>query len=192
MRVVAGLARGRPLITPKGTDVRPTTDRVREAVFNALHSLGVIDSATVLDLFAGSGALGIEALSRGAGHAVFVERDAGARRAISTNLERTGLAPHADIVAGTAESFVSGGPVAPFDLALLDPPYAYDGWDDLLGRVQAGVVVVETDRELDLGPRWRVVRTKWYGSTLVVIAEARDVPDGVADTSPAPAAPVPP
>ena len=73
MRVVAGTARGRRLVAPAGRDTRPTSDRVRESIFNALHSLGAVEGATVVDLFAGSGALGIEALSRGAAHCTFVE-----------------------------------------------------------------------------------------------------------------------
>jgi len=143
---------------------------VREAVFNALTSLDAVAGASVLDLFAGTGALGIEALSRGAAHATFVERDARARSVVQRNVEHAGVATAATIVGGTAEQFlVTAGA---FDLALLDPPYAFDGWADLLSGLDAEVIVVETDRELDLGPRWEVVRPKWYGSTLVVIARA--------------------
>lgn len=171
MRVVAGSARGRPLLAPPGRDTRPTTDRVREAVFNALTSLDAIEGATVLDLFAGTGALGIEALSRGAAAADFVERDAGARRVLQANLAATDLADRARVHGGTAESFLAGAP-GPYDLVLLDPPYAYDQWEALLAALTARLVVVESDRALDLGPRWEVVRTKWYGSTLVVLARA--------------------
>jgi 16S rRNA (guanine966-N2)-methyltransferase len=173
VRVVAGSARGRRLVAPDGRDVRPTTDRVREAVFNALGSLGAVDGARVLDLFAGSGALGIEALSRGAAHATFVERDRRARQTVDRNLATAGLADRATVVAEAAEPFlarVAGGP--PFDLALLDPPYAYDAWDTLLGALRAAVVVVESDREVALPDGWQVVRSKGYGSTLVVIARS--------------------
>ncbi len=171
MRVVAGSARGRPLEAPPGREVRPTTDRVREALFNALASLDVVTGADVLDLFAGTGALGIEALSRGAAHTTFVERDARARAIVQRNLDATGLGAAATVVGGTAQRFVETT-TAHFDLALLDPPYAFADWDELLARVDADIVVVETDREIDLGPRWEVVRPKWYGSTLVVIARA--------------------
>jgi 16S rRNA (guanine966-N2)-methyltransferase len=171
VRVVAGSARGRPLVAPAGRDTRPTTDRVREAVFNALTSLDAVDGATVLDLFAGTGALGIEALSRGASRADFVERDAGARRLVQQNLAATGLADRARVHAGTAEAYLAGGPPA-VDLALLDPPYAYTAWTALLDALPADVAVIETDRDLDLGSRWEVVRTKWYGSTLVLLARA--------------------
>jgi 16S rRNA (guanine966-N2)-methyltransferase len=169
VRVVAGVARGRRLVAPPGTDVRPTTDRVREAIFNALTSLRAVRGATVVDLFAGSGALGIEALSRGAAAVTFVERDAAALRAIRTNLEGTGLAgPAATVVRADAVRWLDGA--APFDLALLDPPYAFDGWPDLLARLPAGVAVVESDREVDLGDGWRTTRSKRYGTTVVTIA----------------------
>ncbi|HKY17042.1 MAG TPA: RsmD family RNA methyltransferase, partial [Microthrixaceae bacterium] len=88
MRVVAGSARGIQLSAPRGLAVRPTSDRVKEATFNALASMGVLVDATVLDLFAGSGALGIEALSRGAAHVTFVDSAAASLRAIEANLDR--------------------------------------------------------------------------------------------------------
>ena len=86
MRVVAGRLGGRRLVAPEGRDTRPTTDRVREAVFNALGSAGLIDGALVADLYAGSGALGIEAISRGAAHCIFVETDRAAVAALETNI----------------------------------------------------------------------------------------------------------
>jgi len=144
---------------------------VREAVFNALVSLDVVDGATVLDLFAGSGALGIEALSRGASAATFVERDARARASIDENLRATGLADRATVVAGTAEQALERfEDTAVVDLALLDPPYDYAGWPELLGRLRARTVVIESDRDVALPDDWQVVRAKGYGSTLIVIA----------------------
>ncbi len=92
MRIVAGELRGRRLVAPGGDATRPTTDRVREAIFNALGSLGVVDGALVVDLYAGSGALGFEALSRGAEHCTFVERDRAALSAIEANRAELGLA----------------------------------------------------------------------------------------------------
>jgi 16S rRNA (guanine966-N2)-methyltransferase len=171
VRVVAGSARGRRLEAPEGREVRPTTDRVREALFNALVSLDAVADATVLDLFAGSGALGIEALSRGAAAATFVERDARARASIDENLRTTGLADRATVVAGSAEQALDRFDGAPaVDLALLDPPYDYAGWPELLARLRARTVVVESDREVPLPGDWQVVRAKGYGSTLIVIA----------------------
>src|SRR5258706_10039093 len=106
MRVVAGTAGGLRLVTPTGHTVRPTSDRAREATFNALESLGAVESARVLDLFAGSGAMGIEALSRGAAHATFVDHDPQARDAVRRNLETTRLADDALIVAADAFAYI--------------------------------------------------------------------------------------
>jgi 16S rRNA (guanine966-N2)-methyltransferase len=178
MRVVAGTARGRRLEAPAGRETRPTTDRVREALFNALGSLDVVEGADVLDLFAGTGALGIEALSRGAASVTFVERDRAARALVARNLAATGLAGRAEVHAGPAERFAADQAAAGrrWDLALLDPPYAYDGWDDLLAVLPADVAVIESDREVAVGPAWRVVRAKRYGTTLVAVARAVSSP----------------
>jgi 16S rRNA (guanine966-N2)-methyltransferase len=172
MRVISGTARGRRLVAPETSATRPTPDRVREATFNALGSLGVVQDATVLDLFAGSGAMGIEALSRGASRATFVDEDAAARRAIEANLATCGLAHAAEVVASTAERFVAGaGRARTWDLALLDPPYDYDGWPELLLDLPARVVVLEGPRAVDPPFGWDVIRAKRYGRTHVVIAE---------------------
>ena len=108
MRVISGAARGRKLVAPEGPSTRPTPDRVREATFNALGSLGAVVDATVLDLFAGSGALGIEALSRGAAHVTFVDQDRAARPAVEANLTTTGLAAQATVVASPVDRFLRG------------------------------------------------------------------------------------
>jgi 16S rRNA (guanine966-N2)-methyltransferase len=141
---------------------------VREATFNALHSLGAVEGATVLDLFAGSGAMGIEALSRGATHATFVDDDPKALAVVRRNLDATGLADRATVVRGDAARY-EGGPV---DLAILDPPYATDddAWAALLSGLDAGVAVVESDREVPLPPPWSIHRLRRYGSTVVVLA----------------------
>jgi 16S rRNA (guanine966-N2)-methyltransferase len=175
LRVVAGSARGLRLDAPPGAATRPTTDRVREATFNALASLGALEAADVLDLFAGSGALGIEALSRGARAATFVERDEAARAAIRTNLERTGLQDRATVLAVAAERAVADAAAREhtYDLVLLDPPYAFDGWDDLLRGLAAvvagGLVVAESDHEVTTLPGWVAVRQRRYGTTVVGI-----------------------
>jgi 16S rRNA (guanine966-N2)-methyltransferase len=137
-------------------------------MFNSLHSLDGLEGATVLDLFAGSGALGIEALSRGASHATFVDRDRHALEAVRANLEATGLADDAIVRQADAMTF----PVEAFDLALLDPPYSFDDaqWTELLGRVDADLVVIESNRAVILPDRWQVLRSKKYGSTVVTIA----------------------
>ncbi len=168
MRVVAGSARGRRLVAPPGRAVRPTPDRVREAVFNALGSLGTVRGAVVLDLFAGSGALGIEALSRGAARATFVDDDPAALRSVRANLAATGLARSATVVAADGRRW-SAATAEHFDLALADPPYAFDRWDDLLAVVPADLVVAESDRALDATGSWTVLRRKAYGTTVVTI-----------------------
>lgn len=173
MRVVGGTARGRKLVAPPGRQTRPTTDRVREAVFNALWSRGVLDDAEVVDLFAGSGALGVEALSRGAAHATFVDTDAAARSAIKRNLETCGFSDRARVVAEPVERFLErssrDGDGARLDLALCDPPYAFDRWDDLLAALPrpAPLVVIESGGPVDAPKGWDTVREARYGSTWV-------------------------
>ena len=145
---------------------------MREAIFNALHSAGAVDGARVLDLFAGSGALGIEALSRGAGEAVLVDHDTQAVATIRENVAATGV-EGATVVRSDALAYLRSAP-GHFDLALLDPPYAFDAWEAVLGALDATVVVVESDRELDLGERWEVHRVKRYGDTVVAHARRND------------------
>ena len=130
-RIVAGSARGRRLRTPTGQRTRPTADRVREALFSALESaLGSLEGLRVLDLYAGSGAVGLEALSRGAGHTLLVEADARAARVIRDNVRTLGL-PGAEVRAGKAEQIVRTAPPSePYDLVFLDPPYVVPD-DDL-------------------------------------------------------------
>ena len=165
MRVVAGQARGRRLVSPRGSDTRPTSDRAREAIFNALRSVDAISGARVADLFAGSGALGIEALSRGAASCVFVERDPAALAVIEENLERTGVAG-ATVVRADVMRWVAGR-MPPLDLVLADPPYAFEEWPALLDAIAAPLVVTESDREIDPGTAWLITRSKRYGGTVV-------------------------
>ncbi|MFI6092687.1 16S rRNA (guanine(966)-N(2))-methyltransferase RsmD [Streptomyces sp. NPDC051218] len=130
-RVIAGVAGGRRLAVPPGNGTRPTTDRAREGLFSTWQALqGTLDGARVLDLYAGSGAIGLEALSRGAGHALLVEADARAVRTVRENVKSIGL-PGAEVRAGKATQIIQGGaPTTPYDLVFLDPPYA-DTDDDL-------------------------------------------------------------
>jgi 16S rRNA (guanine966-N2)-methyltransferase len=168
MRVVSGTAKGRKLVAPAGQGTRPTSDRVREAVFSMLASLGAIDDATVVDLFAGSGALGVEALSWGAAHATFVERERDAVAAIEANLEATRLGDRGTIIRGDA-SAMSGV----FDVAFIDPPYEFDAWPALLDRLDAQVAVIESNREVDVGTKWLVNKVRRYGSTVVTLAQRK-------------------
>lgn len=171
MRIVAGELRGRLIEAPPGRDTRPTTDKVREAVFNALGSLDVVRDAVVADLYAGSGALGIEALSRGAAEVVFVERDRAALRVLRANLENLGLADRARVQHG--DVLALAGRVSA-DLVLADPPYEFEAWGELLAKLDAGFVVAESGRSLeDLSDQdgWRSVRAKRYGRTWVTFFE---------------------
>jgi 16S rRNA (guanine966-N2)-methyltransferase len=181
MRVVAGELRGRRIEAPPGLDTRPTTDMVREATFNALNSLDLVRDATVADLFAGSGAIGIEALSRGAAHCTFIERDRTALRTLRDNLAELGLDDRSKVVPGDA--MVLGGALD-VDIVLADPPYDFDRWPDLLATTKASFVVAESGRPLDrLDPEsipgWVATRTKRYGRTWVTFFERSD--DGAGD-----------
>lgn len=132
-RIIAGSAGGRRIATPEGASTRPTSERVREALFSRLDHLGVLDGARVLDLYAGSGALGLEALSRGATSAVLVEAARGAADVARRNV-RT-LRFDATVVADTVERALAGPATrGPFDLVFIDPPY------DLTGEALAGVL----------------------------------------------------
>ncbi|MDQ1439072.1 MAG: rRNA (guanine966-N2)-methyltransferase [Acidimicrobiaceae bacterium] len=165
MRVVGGSARGRRLTAPPGNHTRPTSDRVRESVFNMLASLDAVQGASVADLFAGSGAMGIEALSRGAASAVFVDHDTAAVAVVKANLTALGFAGQVrrDDVLRWAQT------AAPVDLAIVDPPYSFEAWPDLLAVLPAGLAVLESDRPVDPGPGWEVLRSKRYGGTVVVL-----------------------
>lgn len=183
MRVVGGLHRGRPLRAPRGRATRPTSDRVREAVFDVLASMDALEGASVLDLFAGSGALGIECLSRGAASAVLVDDAPEAIAAIRQNLAVLGAdAPRATVVRSDVLAYVGGAP--PFDLVLADPPYGYGRWAELLGRLagRAGLLVAETGTEKAGSPwtpgrGWETVKVKRYGSTVVCIARPNPAHD---------------
>ncbi|MFF7310015.1 16S rRNA (guanine(966)-N(2))-methyltransferase RsmD [Streptomyces sp. NPDC008137] len=131
-RVIAGRAGGRRLAVPPGTGTRPTSDRAREGLFSTWQSLlgGPLEGERVLDLYAGSGAVGLEALSRGASHTLLVEADARATRTVRENVKSLGL-PGAEVRSGKAEQIIRAShPGDPYDLVFLDPPYAVTD-DDL-------------------------------------------------------------
>ena len=177
MRVIAGTARGRRLEAPPGPGTRPTSDRVREAVFDMLSAMDRVEGARVLDLFAGSGALGIECLSRGAESAVLVDRDPAAVATIRRNLVVLGEdAARATVVQADAGGYVAGA--GRFDLVLADPPYEYEGWSRLLERLAgvADLLVAETGwdkggSQWSPGPGWETVKVRRYGGTVVSIAQ---------------------
>lgn len=162
--MVAGELRGRKLAAPVGEATRPTTDKVREAVFNALTSLDVIVDARVADLFAGSGALGIEALSRGAAHCTFVERDRAALEAIDENLAVLGLRDRSRVRVGDAVALARS---VDAELVFADPPYDFVAWPRLLDGIRADLVVAEAPAAVEAADGWEVGRAKRYGRTWV-------------------------
>jgi 16S rRNA (guanine966-N2)-methyltransferase len=169
IRVVSGEFGGRKLVVPDGLATRPTTDKVRQAVFNSLDSAGLIDGAAVADLFAGSGALGIEALSRGAATCVFVERDRAALQALRANIAALGLAQRATVVTSDVPAWVPA--LRSIDLALVDPPYEFDAWDRLLTTLQVPYVVAEAAHEIEPPLGWAALKSRRYGRTWVTQLE---------------------
>ena len=169
VRVIGGRSRGRKLAAPPPADVRPTSDRVRESIFDILGSLGGVDGLVVADLFCGTGALGIEALSRGAASVAFVDHSAAALAAVTANLAAVGLAD-APVQVTRAElpEWLDAAPR--FDLALCDPPYAFDQWDELLGRLRADLAVLESGDPVPVPDSWVVAKSRRYGGTLVTVA----------------------
>ena len=174
MRIVAGSRKGATIFAPNGLDTRPTGDRVREAAFDLI---GSVDGANVLDLFAGSGALGLEALSRGAARATFVEQDEAAARMIVRNLEKLRL-QGAVVLRDDARRKLAADAAAGnrYDLVLVDPPYGrYSDLemtlDDLLPPVLSdqGLLVVETDGRTQPALSLEQVTSRRYGSTRVTV-----------------------
>ncbi len=165
-------------MAPDGTSTRPTTDRVREAIFNSLGSAGLLDGALVADLFAGSGAIGIEALSRGADRCVFVERDRAALHALNDNLDALDLRDRSKVLASDAMSVAA---TIDADIIFADPPYDFDAWAELLGRVTADVVIAESGSTVAAPHGWEVTREKKYGRTRVTFLERVDAAAGEAD-----------
>src|SRR5262245_10490561 len=182
MRIVAGQLRGRPLAAPEGGLTRPTSDRVREAVFNILEH-GIPDFAfagiRVLDLFAGTGALGLEALSRGAAFCLFVEEDAAARGLIRRNIEALGLTGVTKVFRRNATDLGAAGSRGGFGLAFLDPPYEQGLAERALASAAAGgwlapgaVAIVEESRRavIALPQCYSAMEQRIWGDTQAVFA----------------------
>jgi 16S rRNA (guanine966-N2)-methyltransferase len=163
MRIISGQWRSRPVVAPKGDTTRPTADRTRETLFSMLASrLGSFEGLAVLDLFAGSGALGLEALSRGAASCTFVEHDAAALKALETNIEKLGAKAQSDIRRSSVLSL--GSAIKPFDVILMDPPYASGAGSvalDKLGRLgwfaPSAWISIETSNKEDIDVKGFVI-----------------------------------
>ena len=171
MRVITGSARGRRLKTPDNYDIRPTTDNVKESVFNILQF--DVEGRRVLDLFAGTGQLGIEALSRGAASAVFIDRDRAAVQIVKDNLKTCGL--EGTVLCTDAISYLNS--CGRFDLIFIDPPYDSGLYDEVLQTIKAvdrlsegGIMVVEARRETplpDMEAPYRKLREYRYGKVKI-------------------------
>jgi 16S rRNA (guanine966-N2)-methyltransferase len=176
MRIIAGERKGHTIFAPKGLETRPTSDRVRENVFNIVAPW--VEGARVLDLYAGSGAMGLEALSRGAASAVFVEAEPQAIRAIERNLDKLRLTgarvARLDAITGLAQEAASG---RKYDLVLADPPYSMTDYDALarylpLVLSEDGLVVLESSAKTEPELAGLAVHsTRKYGSTRVTVFE---------------------
>ncbi|CAL9289835.1 16S rRNA (guanine(966)-N(2))-methyltransferase RsmD [Streptomyces sp. R02] len=193
-RVIAGAAGGRRLAVPPGQGTRPTSDRAREGLLSTWQSLlgGPLDGERVLDLYAGSGAVGLEALSRGAGHVLLVESDARAVRTVRENVKALGL-PGAEVRSGKAEQIVrTAPPEQPYDVVFLDPPYAVPDADlrEILLTLRSGgwladdaLVTVERSTrggEFTWPPGFEALRARrygegtfWYGRAASTCEDAR-------------------
>ena len=185
MRIVAGRFRGAALDTPKSYDIRPTSDRVREAIFNILaHGLGVsLEGARVLDLFAGTGAMGLEALSRGAAYVLFVEDNAEARGLIRRNVETLGATGTTRIYRRDATKPGGPGTLRPFDVLFADPPYGKGLAEKALAAAAAGgwlnpgaIAVVEerADVAFSAPGGFVLADTRTYGDTAVYFLRLQD------------------
>lgn len=176
MRIVAGEFRGRSLATPKSNDIRPTTDRARESLFNILsHSYpGALDDTRVLDLFAGTGALGLEALSRGCRQALFVEQGVEGRGILRVNIEALGLQGRAKIFRRDAIDLGPVGTMEPFQLVFADPPYGKGLGERALEAAAAGgwlvpgalaVLEERADVRPQLSPAFELRDTRAFADT---------------------------
>lgn len=190
MRIIAGSARGTPLLAPKGMDTRPTQDKVKESLFNMLQ--GQLEDGAALDLFAGSGALGLEAVSRGAGRAVLVDQSREAAQCIRRNIEKLRFQDRAELLACDWKQAVSklSREGRRFDLVFLDPPYRMDDLGPLCDELDGAgllnpeaVVVWErrTGTENVLSPAFSLFKQRAYGDTEMLLYryEGRAKEEGV-------------
>lgn len=178
MRIVGGEFRGRPLAAPRTQSIRPTTDRTREALFNVLahRFAGRLDGARVLDLFAGTGALGLEAVSRGAAHCLFIEESAEGRGLIRDNVEAFGLQGRTKVFRRDATALGAAGTIAPFNLVFADPPYGKGLGERALRSARAGgwlapealcVVEEAAAAPFDPGQGFELLDQRGYGETVI-------------------------
>lgn len=179
MRIIAGKAKGLRLKAPKGYGTRPTAERVKESMFSMIQ--GFEEGARVLDLFAGTGALGLEALSRGAIWAVFVENHPAAWKALSANIEKSKMKPQAEVIKADVVGFLKYYSGEPFDLVFMDPPYGSESGIQVLRLLlerkllnSQGLVIWERsikEKDIHLISGLRPLKDKQYGDTLLLVFE---------------------
>jgi len=177
MRIISGSARGSKLLAPIGAETRPTEDMVKESFFNIITNLRELNDCRFLDLFAGSGAIGLEALSRGAREAVFVDHSAKSVAAISKNLEKTRLSAKAKVLKSTAAAAITKLRTAtPFDIIYMDPPYESGLCPEIVKLIcengllaQDGIIAAELSAKEDVtGFNLEIFRTKQYSSAKII------------------------
>lgn len=175
MRIITGTLKGRKIDIPGNLDVRPTTDRTKEGLFSTIESWKYISDATVLDLFAGSGNLGFEAISRGAASALFVDEDSRNIRHIESLAEDFEVGDRVRTVISDVEKFLQG-PSVPYDFIFADPPYTYTQLDEIVESVFAnkwlkenGWLIAEHNRHYDFRDHRYNLMEKEYGRTMISI-----------------------
>jgi 16S rRNA (guanine966-N2)-methyltransferase len=178
VRVLSGSDKGRRIVAPQGSSTRPTTARVRSSTFDMLCARYDIFGAKVLDLFAGSGALGLEALSRGASTATFVEWSSKASKVLRENIFRLGVQDRARVVRLDALEYLqrmSDDEKDQYDLVFCDPPYRFSEWGVLLmSAPRSAILLLESDREIEAVEGRTVLRSKRYGGSVVTIMSAEE------------------
>ncbi len=181
MRVIAGVRKGLKLKSPDGINTRPTTDRVKESIFNIIQTY--LPSNRVLDLFAGSGAMGIEALSRRCEHCTFVEYDKKAFSVVKNNINLAGFEGSSELVFSDSLHFLNSV-LKPFDIIFLDPPYNKGFLSPVLSLIiennlltDDGIVIVETEKDGEEADHndYTVIRRATYGKTVVTVLKRGDV-----------------
>ena len=194
MRIIAGTYKGSRLASPGGSNTRPTSDRVKESLFSMLDGYGVLPAANVLDLFAGSGGLGFEAMSRGAAQVDFVDSSLASVRSLESNIDKLGIDHSASVHAGDVLQYLGNltGPEDPesriFDLVFMDPPYPLgeDAVSQVLGRLaphldMESIVVLERaarSPEPTMPAGLEVFRSKSFGETAIHFIQLEGEPDG--------------
>ena len=182
MRIVSGKYGGRRLKTPKNKAIRPTSDKVRQAIFNSLHSRGVVQDAVVIDAFCGSGALGIEALSQGANHCLFIDKNSTSLNLAKENIEMVGAGNEANfLIADSTKLKSCDEKHSMASLVFLDPPYGKDMITPTIDKLIKGnwllpfcFFVIETDKSESIAHQdLEILNEKKYGDTLITFAELK-------------------